>query len=64
LREPNFDLSLGRIANAYLLTSSQPLSPKTPFNRRVTIDGPVSVGIDGGHAKDATAMLRLLQRRE
>jgi hypothetical protein len=32
--------------------------------RRVTIDGPVSVGIDGGSAKNATATLRLLQRRK
>jgi len=32
--------------------------------RRVTIDGPVSVGIEVGTAKDTTVMLRFLQRPE
>jgi hypothetical protein len=47
-----------------LANRSNALDNRARIMRRVTVDGPVSVGIDVGSAKDATVMVRSRERHE
>jgi hypothetical protein len=57
------DRSLSR-SNATQHKAAGDYGDQQRIARRVTIDGPVSAGIDCRHGKDATATLRSPQRPE